>query len=290
MKTMDRFFDYNNLFAHEQMQLPSGNILQIAELSLIKEGEILSHIQSCDEITYAISGKATIYSGDSLFKMTAGQIHYIKQGQEHRIIADTDHHFHYCCIGFIPNPNYEDIRMFLDIIHDKNDFLVKDDGNIRTLLDLLINESFLHDDKSNTMIHFYFCQILILLYRILNGQTGKKTERISPVASNQAVYRTLKYIDRNYMKLNSVKEIAANLSYSEYYLSHIFKEKMNITIKDYLLQKKIMTATELLTQSNMSISEIVEQLNFSSLNTFGDAFKRRTHMSPTEFRRQNKLS
>lgn len=290
MKTMDRFFDYNNWFAHEQMQLPSANILQIAEVSLIKEGEILSHIQCCDEITYAISGKATVYSGNSSFKMTAGQIHYIKQGQEHRIIADTDHHFHYCCIGFIPNKNYEDIRMFFDIIRNKKDFLVKDEGDIRTLVDLLINESFHHDDKSNTMVHFYFCQILTLLYRILNGQAEKKTNRISPSSSSQAVYRTLKYIDRNYMKLNTVKEIAAELSYSEYYLSHIFKGKMNMTIKDYLLQKKIMTATELLTHSNMSISEIVEQLNFSSLNTFGDAFKRHTHMSPTEFRRQNRLS
>ena len=29
------------------------------------------------------------------------------------------------------------------------------------------------------------------------------------------------------------------LSYSEYYLSHLFKEKMNITLKDYLMHKKI---------------------------------------------------
>lgn len=151
-----------------------------------------------------------------------------------------------------------------------------------------MNELFVHDDKSKTMIHHYFCQILILLYRILNGRLSEKKGMTHSIPStSQAVYRTLKYIDKNYLKLTSVKEIAQDLSYSEYYLSHVFKEKMNVTMKDYILQKKIMTATELLKNSNMSVSEIAEQLNFSSLNTFGDAFKRYMHISASEFRKQN---
>ena len=136
------------------------------------------------------------------------------------------------------------------------------------------------------MIQCYFCQMLILLYRILNGKSKEKLSKVNTSTSNAAVYQTLKYIDKHYIKLTSVKEIAKKLSYSEYYLSHVFKEKMDMTIKDYLLQKKIMTAAELLKTSAMSISDIAEQLHFSSLHSFGVAFKRYMHMSAREFRKK----
>ncbi len=287
MKHVDRLFDYNNFFGEGQMKIPAGDIIQVAELSLIRNGEIPHHIQLCDEITYAVSGKATIYSGDSQFKMSAGQIHYIRQGQAHRIVADPDHHFHYCCIGFILDPCCKSTQNFLHAIQDIPDFLAKDEGNIHTLFDLLMNEFFIRDDESDAMINFYLCQMLILLYRILNGASKEKSSKTTAPLSNQAVYRALKYIDRHYLRLTSVKNVAKELSYSEYYLSHEFKQKMDITMKDYLLRKKIMTAAELLKYSNMSISEITEQLNFSSLNTFGAAFKRYMHVSASEFRRQN---
>lgn len=286
MAITSRLFSYDNLFAKGQMTVPVADILQIAELSLIKGGEIPEHIQHCDEITYAISGKAMIYYGDTSFEMTAGQIHYIKQGQMHRIVADPEHNFRYCCIGFIPNTGYESTQVFFQAVAGIQEFLVEDEGNISTLFNLLMNEFYIRDDESNSMIHFYFCQMLILLYRILNGKSKDKLSKINSSSSNYAVYQTLKYIDKHYMKLTSIKEIAKELSYSEYYLSHVFKEKMDMTMKDYLLQKKIMTAAELLKNSNMSIGEIAEQLSFTSLHSFGSAFKRYMHMSASEFRKQ----
>ena len=130
----------------------------------------------------------------------------------------------------------------------------------------------------------------MLLYRILTGKSAETLNKINSSTSNQAVYRALKFIDREYLRITSIKEIAEELSYSEYYLSHIFKEKMNITIKDYLLQKKMITAVELLQNSNMTVTEISEQLHFSSLHSFGIAFKRYTGMSASEFRSSGKPS
>ena len=285
MEITSKLFSYDKMFTHGQMTIPSGEILQIAELSVIKSGEIAEHIQHCDEITYVVSGKATVTSGDTCFDMTAGQIHFIKKGEYHKIVADENHNFHYYCIGFQLNHNYPDIEVFVNAVMDKNHFVVEDAGNIKTLFGLLLNEFFIRDNESNLMIHFYFCQMLITLYRILSGKARDVLNKTNTSSSNQAVYRTLKYIDRNFIKIASVKEIAKELSYSEYYLSHIFKEKMDMTMKDYLMQKKIMMAAELLKESNMSISEIAEQLQFSSLHSFGLAFKRYMQVSASEFRR-----
>ncbi len=287
MKITSKLFSYDHMFQQGQMQIPAGDILQIAELSVIRSGEIAEHIQHCDEITYAVSGKATIYSGDTSFEMTAGQVHFIRKGQYHKIVADENQNFHYYCIGFLLNPAYTDIDMFVNAVKHLDYFLVLDEGNVKTLFDLLMNEFYIRDTESNIMIHHYFCQMLIFLYRILNGKSKEKLSKVNDSASNLAVYQALKHIDHNYMKIANVKQIADALSYSEYYLSHVFKEKMDMTMKDYLMQKKIMTAIELLKESNMCIGEISEQLHFSSLHSFGVAFKRYMGMSPSELRKKS---
>lgn len=280
-----RLFSYDQWFHQGQMQTPAGDILQVAEVTIIKSGEIVEHIQWCDEITYVVSGKATVYSGDTSFELTAGQIHFMKKGQYHKIVADEDHNFHFYCMGFHLNPDCPDIQTFISAIKALDYFVIKDDGNIMTLFEQLLNELYIDDTETNSMIHFYFCQLLIILYRNFRGKGNNKQNKISTSASNYAVYRTLKFINREYLRLTSVKQIAEELSYSEYYLSHVFREKMDMTIKDYLMQKKIVTATALLSTSNMTIGEIAEHLNFSSLHIFGKAFKRYIGTSASEFRR-----
>ena len=284
MAISSKLFSFDNVFLYEPVAIPAGKIYQIAELSVIRSGEIEEHIQHCDEITYVISGKATVYSGDTSFELSAGQVHFIRKGQYHKIVADDNQNFHYYCIGFLLNSDYQEIQKFIDAVHQLNHFVVDAEGNIKNLFSRIMNEMYIYNSESMIMIHLYFCQVLIILYRILTGSSREVLNRTNTSSSNHAVYRTLKFIDREYIRLTSVREIAQALSYSEYYLSHIFREKMDITIKDYLVKKKIMTATELLKASNMSISEIAEHLHFSSLHSFGLAFKRYMNMSASQFR------
>ena len=280
-------FSYDKIFKQGQLQLPSADILQVAELSLIKNGEIYEHVQHCDEITYVVSGKATIYSGEKSFELGAKQIHYIKQGEKHRIIADLNDDFHYYCIGFTPNIDYQSISVFFEKIKDLDSFVIDDKSNILSVFDLLINELYNFDDESKSMMNSYFCQMIILLYRILTKKT-KTFSKTNVSTSNQVVYQTLKYVDRHYVQLEKIKDIADNLSYSEYYLSHTFKKIMGITIKSYITQKKIAMAAELLKNSNMTIGEISEHLHFFSTHSFGIAFKQYMNISPSEFRKANK--
>ncbi len=286
MKITNKLFSYNHRFSKGQMHTPSAEITQIAELSLIRGSEIPTHIQMCDEITYAFSGKATIYSGGSCFAMQAGQIHFIKRGEVHRIVADDNENFHYCCIGYHPDASCASIGVFLNATRNRRSFLVEDIGSIKRLFSLLIDEFYIRDAESNEMIHLYFCQMLILLYRILSGTAKVKLNKQNKSASNYAVYQALKYIDREYLTITRVKEIASALSYNDYYLCHIFKEKMEMTLKEYLTQKKLITAMELLENSNMKISDISDQLHFTSLHTFGLAFKRYTGVSPSQYRKE----
>ena len=286
MKEINHLFFYGNEYHPGQifLKVPAGDIFQIAELSIMKESEIPEHTQICDEITYVVSGKAKVYSDDGCFEMTAGQIHYITKDTYHKIVADADSNFHYCCFGFLTNPEREDMQTYQNEVRDMKHFVVNDDGNMKALFQLLMNEYYNYTDESDKMIHHYFCQIIILLGRIARGEGGNRPEREITSSVNRVVYRTLKHIDRHHWSISSVKQIAQELSYSEYYLSHIFKEKMGITIKEYLMQRKILAATELLKNTSMGVEEISEHLQFASPHTFRQAFKRYMNMNASEYR------
>ena len=287
MSVTSKLFSYDRIFPWGQMVTPSAVIRQIAELSVIKGGEIREHIQNCDEITLAVSGRAQIFSGEKTYEMTAGQIHFIRRGEYHKIVADPEENFRYCCIGYLPGDD-AGIRAFLDAVKDKKDFLVEDQGGIQTIMNRLIEEFYIRDEESNAMIHFYFCQMLIQLYRILSGKSKEKLSKINTSTSNQAVYQALKYIDSEYLHLEKVSEVAQALSYSEYYLSHVFREKMDMTVKAYLQRKKLMAASELLESSSMTVTAIADHLGFSTLHSFEVAFKQMTGLSPTRYRAQTR--
>ncbi len=278
-------FEYSKIFSDGEKKLPFGRLHQVTEVSVIKNGEVVEHIQRCDEITYVVSGKATVFYDNSTCDLTSGKIHFIKKGKPHKIEVGPEENFRYICIGFIPDSGYEISKMFLDATASYNQLELIDNGNVRILTELLMNEIYGKDDLSDTMINLYISQILISIIRSINS-CGEKNDKESVSSTSSTIYSVLRYVDREYINLKSVREISKTLSYNECYLSHLFKEKTGITIKEYLLKKKIIKASELLEDENITISQISDYLNFASLHTFSQAFKRFFGVSPREFREQ----
>ena len=283
MDFSSRVFLYDYLVSDNKIIIPAGELFQVSELSVIRNGEIAEHAQYCDEITYAISGSATFYSDGRAEQVQGGQVHYIKKGMQHKIVSGAESNFRYICIGFNPDFACDDLKAFLEM-RDKTDCFVKtDDGSIRRLTELLLNEFYMEDEQRNVMINLYLSQILISIARIYRGNINY-IDKKSSSTSNYAVYNALRYIDREYMYITSVKSVAKELSYSEYYLSHKFSEKVGMSIKEYITKKKLQRAAQMLKTTNLSISEISDYLHFSTQHTFRQAFKRVYLMSPNEYR------
>lgn len=73
------------------------------------------------------------------------------------------------------------------------------------------------------------------------------------------------------------------LGHSYTYLSSFFSEMEGITIEKYLILQKIEKVKELLSYSELSISEVSYQLNYSSSQHLSRQFKSITGMTPSEF-------
>lgn len=281
-----KLYHFDKLF-NDGLEIPAGRIYQISELSLMRNGTMPEHIQICDEITYVLSGRAKVISDNCCEDIFSGQIHFIKKESSHKFEVYPSEDFRYICVGFIPDMNDEIMKKFYSQIKGRKYFVTDDDSTLKKLSSLMVDESYDWDGYSEIMISQYLSQIIVNLSRILSGKSKKITVKNneSSMAGN-TIYRILRYIDREYINIESVKDVSESLSYSEYYISHLFREKMGITIKDYITRKKVTHACELLKTSPLGIEEISEHLNFASSHSFRRAFKTVTGVSPREYKKQ----
>lgn len=68
------------------------------------------------------------------------------------------------------------------------------------------------------------------------------------------------------------------------YLSRLFKQEVGISLSDYIREKKLDRAQNLLRFTDQSFAEIANILAFSSQSHFIQAFKSHTGMTPKKYR------
>ena len=84
-----------------------------------------------------------------------------------------------------------------------------------------------------------------------------------------------------------IKAAQSAMPYSYPQLTRIFKKYMSCTITQYVNRRKLEHAKELLSNTDMSLSEITSQLNFESTSHFHSLFKKHYGITPSEYRKHS---
>ncbi len=93
-----------------------------------------------------------------------------------------------------------------------------------------------------------------------------------------------KFIASNYHEDISLDDMARFAEVSKSKLSKIYREITGQTPYDALIAKRIAVACHLLSSTNMRIGDISESVGYNSVATFILAFRKKTDMSPGEYR------
>ena len=107
--------------------------------------------------------------------------------------------------------------------------------------------------------------------------------RTNPYLSQQ-VQKCVDYIEMNLDKKIRAADIAALVGYTEYYLTHKFKEETGLSVTDYIKFAKIERAKVLLKSTDQTVQDIAAALSFSTRNYFSRIFQEVTGQTPMEYR------
>ncbi|MCR5089244.1 MAG: AraC family transcriptional regulator [Oscillospiraceae bacterium] len=109
--------------------------------------------------------------------------------------------------------------------------------------------------------------------------------RRNPNYSKQ-IQSCIDYIELHLTEELSIRRLAQRVGYTEYYLSHKFKEETGSSIANYIRYVRIERAKSLLTATDQPVNKIAEQLHFCSSSYFSSKFEEIVGMLPTQYRKE----
>ncbi len=96
-----------------------------------------------------------------------------------------------------------------------------------------------------------------------------------------------RYILKHLHRKISVAQLAGQCFLGESQFHHLFKQQTGITPHQFVLDRRLKVARELIKESELSLSQIADSCGFASQSGLTSAFTRSFGMPPSEFRRRN---
>lgn len=107
----------------------------------------------------------------------------------------------------------------------------------------------------------------------------------APVKSENIREEILNYVNKNYMRINKVEDVAGVFNYNYTYLSRLFKKMTGTTMIKYITAKRVEAAKQYMKENNeMSLGTISQIVGYGDQHYFSRTFKLMTGMSPSEYR------
>src|SRR5262249_17475536 len=118
-------------------------------------------------------------------------------------------------------------------------------------------------------------------YLSLNGIHSVKLETRKEILSRLKMAR--RYMDEACLRIDEISDVARNCNMSEFHFYRSFRQAFGVTPYQYLLNKRLELAKDLIHAGNMSMTEIASVCNFPDVFTFSKAFKRQFKVALTRF-------
>lgn len=104
------------------------------------------------------------------------------------------------------------------------------------------------------------------------------------------VIKLIHHAEQIDLKLNWSYIISEQLHYEYNYLSSLFSSVEGMTLEQYIIHQKIERVKELLFYDELTLSEIANQLGYSSVAHLSGQFKKITGLTPSELKKSRKQS
>lgn len=240
------------------------------------------------EIFLFIRGNTMMYVEHNCYKLSPGDLIIISPDKLHRsIVTDnapyeriginiTEHILH-----ALSSEQTNLAGCFNLMSHDNGGIVRLSSYNLKEYVK--ITDRFLHmcesdEYGSELMSLSIFTELILYTDRIFRGSKVRKHDNIMP----HIVIDTMKYIDENHNGELTLAKISNGVNYSENYISSTFKHHTGLSLREYILDKRIECAKKLL-MDGKNVSDACLMSGFNDYSNFIRSFKKKTGISPGHY-------
>ncbi|MEF3306195.1 AraC family transcriptional regulator [Paenibacillus sp. GYB003] len=260
------------------------------------------HMHDYIQIAYVVRGVVTHHFCDKMLTVGKGDLFIIPPGQAHSINTIEDKECEFVLLDFMPTFLGDHLKPFSRSLFQH----VVQYGKSGTSSEWL--QPWLHISPAKQLLveqllqdiqeevehreegYEFSVQINVVKLLILIDREFRKTERQRQTASGQRpqyeqFHDVIRYIQENYGQDIPLEQGAYIAGMTPAYFSHLFKKATGQTFVEYLHEVRIERAKELIRIGAHTMTQICFQVGFRHLSHFIRTFKKRTGMTPTDYKK-----
>jgi len=138
-----------------------------------------------------------------------------------------------------------------------------------------------------------YIELLLISLIQSNADIARKT-RVSTAAKRQGEGRVVaaikEILDENLYADLTFEDVMKHVSFSKSYITRLFREETGYSVMGYYRRQKIAEAQRLISERQLTFTQIAESLCFHSIHYFSNDFKKQTGMTPSEYRQSVRAS
>lgn len=244
------------------------------------------HDHSAVEILLTMEGSVTYTVEDAVYQVRKGEVLLIPSDTQHSLSMGEGSSRYL----FLLEP--EGLQSMRDIKalnpHFQRTFHLRDGSEAHVRIrELLLRMESVYEKREllwNAVCYSYLLRIYAILgQRYLNGVRFRSADP-GGIAESEVITAAMTYINNHYQQDLSLEDVAGFAGFSRYYFSRSFKKQTGYSFKDYLCQKRLQVAMDLLIRTDKPMKDVAVESGFGSVATFNRVFREKKSCTPTQFR------
>lgn len=236
------------------------------------------------EIIQTFESEGNILINGRLYKMKKNSLFFI-HGLSTHFVSPPDINRYNHSIIVLNTHETENLALHLNMTKEYSKLFTDNGGLVCSLSheDVILADSvilriskILSDNEG--LKYARLASALTELFRIGLSSNIDKTQDSSKISD------IISYVSDNALTKITIDTICENCHISKYHLCRIFKEHIGITIGDYIKNRRLSEAKQLLADTELSITKIAYLCCFSDSSFFSKTFSKEFGISPTDFR------
>ncbi|MBE6645153.1 MAG: helix-turn-helix transcriptional regulator [Ruminococcaceae bacterium] len=141
-----------------------------------------------------------------------------------------------------------------------------------------------HYNASNPESEIILQSLILRLIYALNKHSLLLNAKHTPKQNNHTtINKIIEYINGNLTADLKLEVLAKKANFSPVYFHKLFKASTGRTLREYIEGQKIKKSIEMLTSTDLTLTDIAYECGFSSQSYFSYAFKKKMNVTPREY-------